>query len=111
MKARIVIAVLVTLGIFFYKYKKDKDIKKLIIALISFVAIISLAVVGNLTRPVIPIFAAHIILIIISWGAVVYYQWSGKYYWWIIFSPVVTIALFLGLEYLTGSGHDLPLIS
>ncbi len=110
MKALIILAILATLAIIFFQYSRNKNLKKLLIALATFAAIISLAVVGNVTRPVIPIFMAHLILIIIAWGGLMVYLVKDKYYWWIIFSPVVTIGLFLLLELLTGSGHEMPVI-
>ena len=106
MKALIILAVFVTLGIISFQYKRNKNLKKLFIALITFSIIISLAVVGNLTRQIMPIFLAHIMLIIVSWGGLIVYLVRDKYYWWIIFSPLVTIGLFLLLELLTGSGHE-----
>jgi hypothetical protein len=106
MKALIILALFATLGIIFFQYKQNKNLKKLFIAFITFTVIITLAVVGNLTRQVMPIYLAHIMLTVISWGALIVYLVRDKYYWWIIFSPVVTIGLFLLLELLTGSGHE-----
>ncbi len=111
MKALIILAILATLAIIFFQYSRNKDLKKLFIALGSFLLIISLAIMGNLTRQVIPLFMAHIVLIVIAWGGLMVYLVRDRYYWWVIFSPVVTIGLFLLLELLTGSGHEgiLPL--
>ena len=106
MKALIILAILATLGIIFFQYNRNKDLKKLLIALGSFGLIVSLGVIGNLTRQIIPLFMAHIVLIIVSWGGLMVYLVRDRYYWWIIFSPVVTIGLFLLLELLTGSGHE-----
>ncbi len=106
MKALIILVILATIAVIFFKYSKSRDIKKLFIALVSFAAIISFAVMGNLTRSVIPIFMAHIILLILAWAGLLWYLIRGKYYWWIIFSPIVTIGLFIVLEFLTGSGHE-----
>ena len=106
MKALIILFILLTLGAIFFQYSRNKDLKKLLIALTTFGIIIALGVVGNLTRQVFPLFLAHIVLIIISWGTLIWYLVRDKYYWWIIFSPVVTIGLFLLLELLTGSGHE-----
>ncbi len=108
MKALLVIVILLTFGAIFFQYSRNKDVKKLLIALATFGVILSLAVVGNLTRQVIPLFIAHVILIVSAWGALLVYLIRDKYYWWVIFSPVVTIGLFLLLELLTGSGHELP---
>ena len=110
MKALIILVILATLAILFFLYSRNKDLKKLVIGLLTFGAIISLAVLGNLTRQVMPIFMTHIVLIILSWGGLLVYLLRDKYYWWIIFSPVITIGLFLVLEFLTGSKHELSLL-
>lgn len=107
MKAFIILAILATLAIVFFQYNRNKDLKKLFVALITFGIIISLAVVGNLTRQVMPIYLAHIMLIIVSWGGLIVYLVRDRYYWWIVFSPAVTIGLFLLLELLTGSSHEI----
>ena len=107
MKALIILAILVTIGLIFFKYSREKDLKNLLFSLVTFGLIVSLAVVGNLTRPVIPIYITHMILVILAWGGLVIYVFSRKYYWWLIFSPVVTIGLFLLLEYLEGSRHGI----
>lgn len=107
MKVLIILAIFATLGIIFFQYSRKKDLKKLLIALITFAMIVTLAVVGNVTRPIMPVFLAHIMLILVSWGGLMVYLIRDKYYWWIIFSPVVTIGLFLLLELLTGSSHEI----
>jgi len=106
-KALIILVILATIAFIFFKYSREKDLKKLLFSLLTFAVIVSLAVVGNLTRPVIPIYIAHMILVIIAWGGLVMYVFSRKYYWWLILSPVVTIGLFLLLEYLEGSRHGI----
>jgi len=107
MKALIILAILATLAIIFFSYSRNKDLKKLFIALGSFLLIISLAIVGNVTRQVMPLFLAHIVLIVVAWGGLMVYIVRDRYYWWVIFSPLVTIGLFLLLELLTGSGHEI----
>jgi hypothetical protein len=107
MKALIILAIFTTLGIIFFQYNRNKNLKKLFISLITFGVIITLAVAGNLTRQVMPIYLAHIMLTVVSWGGFIVYLIRDKYYWWIIFSPAVTIGLFLLLELLTGSGNEI----
>ena len=107
MKALIILAILATLAIIFFLYSRNKDLKKLLIALATFAVIVSLAVVGNITRHVIPIFMAHIVLIILSWGGLLFYLVRDKYYGWLILAPLVSIGLFLLLELVTGSSHEL----
>jgi len=107
MKALIILAILATLAIIIYKYKKDKNLKKLLISLATFGFIVAESIMGGLTRPVMPIFMAHIILIIAAWGGLMIYVFKEKYYWWLVFSPLITIGLFLLLEFIGGSGHEL----
>jgi len=106
MKALIVLVILATLGLIVYNYNKDKNLKKLLISLVTFGVIFTLGVLGNMTRPVMPLFISHILLMLISWGTLIVYMVRGKYYWWLLFSPVVTIGLFLLLELVTGSAHE-----
>ena len=110
MKALIILVILATLAIIFFTYSRNKDLKKLFIALGSFLLIVSLAIVGNVTRQVMPLFLAHIVLIVVAWGGLMVYIIRDRYYWWVIFSPLVTIGLFLLLELLTGSGHEIFLL-
>ena len=105
MKALIILAILATIAIIIYKYKKDKNLKRLLISLVTFGFIVAESIMGGLTRPVIPIFMAHIILIIAAWGGLMMYVFKEKYYWWLVFSPMITIGLFLLLEFIGGSGH------
>ena len=107
MKALIVLAILATLIGIFFQYKRDKKLKKTLISLGTFGALIALAVVGNLTRPVVAIYIAHIILILIAWGGLWIYVVRSRYYWWVIFSPVITIILFLMLDYFIGSSDHI----
>jgi predicted neutral ceramidase superfamily lipid hydrolase len=106
MKALIILVIFATLGIIFFQYRRNKNLKKLFIALLTFGVIISLAVLGNVTRQVMPIYLAHMMLTVVSWGGLILYLVRDRYYGWIIFSPLVTIGLFLLLEWLTGSGHE-----
>ena len=107
MKVLIVLAILATLASIFLHYKRNKDVKKTLIALVTFAIILSLAVMGNLTRPVVPIYIAHMILVILAWGGLWMYVLRSKYYWWVIFSPVLTIVLFLILDYFIGSSDHI----
>jgi hypothetical protein len=106
MKAVLIVAVLATVSLIFVQYTRSRDIKKLLVAIASFGLIIALGIMGNLTRSVIPLFMAHLILLVAAWGALILYLLRNRYYWWLIFSPIVTIVLFLILELLTGSGHE-----
>ncbi len=107
MKAFILLTLLTTLVVIFIQYSRSRNLKKLLIALATFGAVISLGIMGNITRQIMPLFMVHLILMVLSWGGLIFYLIREKYYWWIIFSPVLSLGLFLVLEFLTGSGHEL----
>ena len=102
----IVLAILATLGSIFLRYSRNKDVKKLLVSLGSLILIIALGIMGNLTRQVMPLFLLHVVLIVLAWGGLLLYLFRERYLWWVIFSPAVTIVLFLLLEFLAGSGHE-----
>jgi hypothetical protein len=105
-KAFLVLAVLLTFGLIFLLYSRNRDTKKLLIALGSFILIISLGIMGNITRPVIPFFLAHIILIVFAWVGLLYYLIRDRYVWWLIFSPLITIVLFVIWSLIAGSRYE-----
>lgn len=106
MKALIIIIILLTFLVVLLKYKKDKDVKKLLFTIASFGFVISMALVGNLTRPIIPLYLTHMILIIVAWASLFMYIFKDKYCWWWIISPSITIVLFLILTWLGGAAHN-----
>ncbi len=106
MKALIILAVLLTFALIFWLYSRNKDSKRTMIALASFIVIISLGIMGNITRPVIPLFLTHIVLVASAWGGLLYYLFRQQYLWWLIFSPIVTIVLFVALSLLEGSRYE-----
>ena len=104
MKAMIIFAILATLGLIAIDFHRHRNWKRLLISLGIFGLILTLAGLGNMVRTVIPIFIAHFVLIVIAWGALLVYIFRDKLYWPIIFSPLVTILLFVLLERVIGSG-------
>jgi cytosine/uracil/thiamine/allantoin permease len=106
MKAIIILTIIGTISGIFFSYSRDKNLKKLFISAFSLFTILSLAIAGNLTRQIMPLFLVHIVLTIFACGGLLWYIVRGRYYWWIIFSPAVSLGLFLILEFLVGSGHE-----
>jgi len=106
MKAVIILAIFATLGIISFQYYRNKDLRKFFIAFLTFGLVIALAIAGNVTRQVMPIYLAHMMLTAVSWGGLILYLIRDRYVWWIIFSPLATLGLFLLLEFLTGSAHE-----
>jgi hypothetical protein len=106
MKALLILAILLTFGLIFGLYSRNRDTKRLVIALATFIAIISLGIMGSITRPIIPLFLIHIVLIVFAWVGLLYYLFRKQYLWWLIFSPVITIVLFVALSLIEGSRYE-----
>ena len=100
----IILAILATLGLIAIDFYRHRDWKKLLISLGVFGVILTLAGLGNMVRSVIPIFIAHFVLIVIAWGAMLFYIFRDKFFWPVILSPLATILLFVLLERVIGSG-------
>jgi len=106
MKALLVLIILATLGVILLSYRRTGNRKKTLVALASFGVIVSLGIAGNITRAILPLFVAHLVLLVFAWLGLLYYLWRGRYYWWVVLSPLLSIGLFLLLELTEGSGHE-----
>lgn len=100
----------ILLIIIIFQYMRSKDLKKLLISLSSVCTIIVLFVLGNMTKTIFLLFLLHKLLIIASLGALFVYIKNSTYYWWIIFSPLVSIVLAIVLEYFIGSANEVETI-
>ena len=107
MKGRLVFITLLTLLFIFLDFKKRKDYKKSAIAIAIFIFIITLGYSGFiLIRGVPPIFLAHIVLLIGSYLALLWYLFRGKLYIYIIASPLLTELLYVVLNFIDGSRYE-----
>jgi hypothetical protein len=104
MKAMIILAIFITLGVIGLDFYRHRDWKKLLVSLGVFGIILTLAGLGNMTRTVVPLFIAHFVLIVFAWAALLFYVAREKFYWQVLFSPAITLLLFLLLERVIGSG-------
>ncbi len=96
-------ATLATIALIYYRYRQEKNLKKILISLGTFAVIVALGVVGNITRAIVPLFIAHEILIIIAWGALFFYLFKNRYCIGCFLAPLATIVLFFILAFLGGS--------
>lgn len=100
----IILSILATLAMIAISFYRHHDWKKLLMSLVVFALLLTLAGLGNMVRSVVPLFIAHVVLIVIAWGTLWFYIARGKLYWPLIFSPIVTILLFILMEKVIGSG-------
>jgi len=107
MIARLVLFTLLNAFFLFLDYKKRKDIKKTIISIIAFIAIISAGYMGYiLMRIVAPLFFIHILFIVAAYLALLWYLLRGKLYYYIIASPILTIIFYFILNFFDGSRYE-----
>lgn len=104
MKILMILAPLISLGLIYLMYKKDRDIQKVIISFLLLFVVIALAIVGNIMRAVTPMFLTHIIAVIFAYGAMLYYIFSKKIIWMLLISPIITLVIYLLLVWI-GNEH------
>jgi len=104
MKAIIVLAVLLAIGIILLFYKKDSDMPKMLFSFLVLTSIIGLAVVGNVMRSLMPLFLTHVVALVLSYGGLLYYIFSEKKQWILWLLPISTIMLYVLLAWI-GNEH------
>ena len=104
MKAVIVLAILFAIGVIVLMYKREDDTQKMSFSFFILLTIIGFAVVGNIMRSVMPLFLAHVIALIISYGGLIYYIFRDKTQWILWLLPLATILLYLIIAWI-GNEH------
>jgi len=105
--SRVIILVLITLAIIFFQYKKEKNIKKSIIATALFSYLLIIGYSGYiLMRIVPPLVFIHLLAVIAGYFAMFWYLFKNKLYIYIFIAPLVTIAIYFGLNFIEGSRYE-----
>ena len=104
MKMIIVGVILLAMALIVLMYKREGDIKKLLISLVMLISLVSLGIVGNVMRSVTPLFLTHLVALLIAYMGMMVYIVRGKIYWLLIISPIVTLILYIMLAWL-GNEH------
>jgi len=104
MKAVIVLAILFAIGVIVLMYKREDDTQKMAFSFFILLTIIGFAVVGNVMRSVMPLFLAHVIALIISYGGLIYYAFRDKTQWILWLLPLATLVLYLAVAWI-GNEH------
>ena len=100
MKAIVVIAILFAIGLIALLYKRNHNIKKLLISSAILGFIITTAILGNVMRSIAPLFLTHIVAIIIAYGGLILYIVRGKNYCYAWLLPLFTLLFYLLLAYI-----------
>jgi len=104
MKAFLVLAILLAIGLISLIYKREGNLQKIFLSFILLAVIISLGVVGNMMRSITPLFLTHLTAIAFSYGALILYILRDKFYWYLGLLPVATLTLYLLLSWI-GNEH------
>ncbi len=104
MKYLAVILPLVVVALIYIVFKRDGDIKKSFISSLLLLAVVTLSIMGNIMRSILPLFLTHIVAVIFAYGATIYYILRGKFIWLGLIAPFVTMLIYLLLVWL-GNEH------
>ena len=99
MKSIIFGAFLAVLGVIYYQYRKDKDLKEAIFSFLLIAVVIGFSIFSRYTLVYKPLFVLHILLVLFSWIEVFRYIFTKKSNFWVIFSPLFSISLFFLIGY------------
>jgi len=106
MKGKIILWLIATVVFIGWDYYRHGDLRKSLIASGVMVYIASMATVGITMRPILPLFAVHYLVILASWVALIYYVWRGRMLWWVLLLPLLSVAAFVGLNFIEGSRYE-----
>jgi len=104
MKAIVVLAPLLAIGLIILMYKREDDISKMLFSFLILASIITLGVIGNIMRSVMPLFLTHLVALSLSYGGLLYYIFREKKQWLFWALPFLTFLLYLMLVWI-GNEH------
>ena len=106
MLVRLIIFVAATLLLIAFDWYRHKNLKKSVLATISFIWLLSLAFAGVVIRPILPLFVLHFVFVMFAWLALLWYLFKDRFFWWIFMFPAMTLALFVLLSFIGGSRYE-----
>ena len=104
MKFLAVLLPLIAMAFIYIMFKRDGDIKKATISTALLLGIISLSIMGNIMRSIMPMFLTHIVAVVAGYGATIYYIFRGKFIWLALIAPLATMLFYLFLVWV-GNEH------
>ena len=104
MKAIIILAILVGIGLILLQYKREQDIKKMLLSFALLGLLLFLGIVGNMMRSIAPLFLTHLVAVAVGYVGLLLYTLRERFYWYLSFAPVATMLLYLLLSWL-GNEH------
>ncbi len=108
MKVIIILAIFFSMGLIFLMYKRENNIKKMLFSSVLLVGLISLGIVGNVMRSLMPLFLVHIVALVISYVALIIYILRDRLYWYLGLLPVGTLTIYILLAWVGNEHLALP---
>ena len=104
MKAIIILAPLLAMGLTILMYKRENDMPKMLFSFLILASIITLGIAGNIMRSVMPLFLTHFVAVAFSYVGLIYYIFREKKQWLFWSLPFLTFLLYLILVWI-GNEH------
>lgn len=108
MKFFMIIAPGIAIALIYMMYKREDDVKKVIISFLLLWAVITLGLLGMVMLSMKVLFLMHLLAIVVAYAATIFYILKDKFIWSGLLAPVVTMFLYLVLVWV-GNEH-LPTI-
>jgi len=107
MLGRVIVLTLITFAFIALDYKKRANLKKSLLTIVIYFAIIAMGYSGYiLMRVVAPVMFIHFILLIGAYFALLWYLFRDKLYWQIIIAPIATFILYFVMNHIEGSRYE-----
>jgi len=104
MKTVIVLAILLGIGLIILEYKREQNLKKMILSFGLLTLLLSLGIVGNMMRAIAPLFITHWVALIAGYLGLLIYLLRERFIWYLSLAPVATLLFYLVLSWL-GNEH------
>ena len=104
MRGIIILAILFAIGLIVLFYKRESDVPKMLFSFFILASILTLAVVGNVMRSLMPLFLIHLVALMFSYGGLLFYIFSERKQWILWLLPLSTLIFYLLLAWV-GNEH------
>ncbi len=92
-------------------FRKSRKYKKSFMAFILLTYILTIGYSGAIaTRAIAPLFFIHLLAVIVSYIAFLYYLLREHLLWYIFLLPLATIGFYIALNFLDGSRYETSLL-
>jgi len=107
MFAKVTLLTLVSFALIAFEYKKRQNFKKSLLVLALLIYILLMGYIGFFSlKAYIPLKFIHFIALIFDYFAWLYYLYRGKLYYQPFLIPLITIAIYFGLDFFVGSRFE-----